>query len=102
MQVRAVVNGKRIRDARHGAGMTQAQLARTIETTERNIIRWENSKNQPRIESVAAIARATGHDIDFFLEASPDDEDEEAAALTLDDYLRMRIRQIVREEGARL
>lgn len=99
----ARVNGGRIKEARLGAGMTQAQLARAIQTTERNIIRWENGQNQPRVASVAAIARATGHDIDFFLTGSSEaDEDEEAAGMTLDEYLRARVRQILREEVGRL
>lgn len=103
MAIGVRVNGQRIREARLGAGLTQAQLARTIETTERNIIRWENAQNQPRVSSVAAIARATGRDLDFFLSASvadDADDDEESAALSLDDYLRVRVRQILREEQA--
>jgi transcriptional regulator with XRE-family HTH domain len=92
------VNGSRIREARLVAGMTQAQLSRAISTSEKNIARWETSQNQPRISSVAAIAKATGHDIDFFLTGTEDaDEDEEAAVLTLDDYLRIRVRQIIGE-----
>lgn len=103
-QIRAFVNGSRIRDARLSAGLSQSQLARVIRTSERNIARWENSQNQPRISSVAAIAQATGRDIDFFLTGSSEaDDDEEAAqALTLDEYLRLRIRAIVREEVERL
>lgn len=95
------ISGSRIREARLGAGLTQGQLARTIETSERNVIRWENEQNQPRVESVAAIAKATGRDLDFFLTGSSEsDDDEEAAALSLDDYLRVRVRQILREETA--
>ncbi len=62
------VNGSRIRQARLAAGMSQGQLARQIGTSERNIVRWETSKNQPRVESIAAIAEATGHDIDSLLD----------------------------------
>jgi transcriptional regulator with XRE-family HTH domain len=95
----AQVNGSRIRDARLQAGMTQTELARTIRTSERNIARWEAGQNQPRIASVALIAEATGHEIDFFLTGSSEaDDEDEAAALTLDGYLRLRIRQILREE----
>ena len=98
MTLKALVNGPRIREARLSAGMSQAQLARAIETTERNIIRWENSQNQPRVSSIAAIAGATGRDIDFFLTASAEDEDdEEIADMTLDAYLRLRVRETVRE-----
>lgn len=103
MSLTVRVNGRRIREARQSAGMTQAQLARSIETTERNIIRWENSQNQPRVSSVAAIAKATGRDLDFFLTGSAEgeEEDEESSALTLDEYLRLRIRQMLVEEFSR-
>lgn len=103
--LKVTVNGATIRNARLSSGMTQAQLARAIQTTERNIIRWENGQNQPRVASVAAIAKATGHDIDFFLTGSTEsDEDEEAAlqSMTLDEYLRVRIREILREEVGKL
>ncbi|HVL53952.1 MAG TPA: helix-turn-helix transcriptional regulator [Vitreimonas sp.] len=99
------VNGSRIREARLSAGMSQSQLARQVGTSERNIVRWENSKNQPRVESVAAIAEATGRDVDFFLSvngASGDEDEEESEAVTLDDFLRLRIRQLLREEAAAL
>lgn len=66
--------GARIRAARLQAGMTQAALARAIGTTERNIVRWETSKNQPRTQSLVAIARATGVDLEELL---PSDDDEE-------------------------
>lgn len=47
--------------------MTQAQLARAAGTRERNIIRWENGQNQPRLENVLAIAQATSKPLDYFL-----------------------------------
>lgn len=60
-------SGKKIREARHAAGLTQAALAHAINTRERNIIRWENDQHDPRFEHVAAIAEATGKPLDFFL-----------------------------------
>jgi transcriptional regulator with XRE-family HTH domain len=96
----ARIDGSRIKQARLGAGMTQTQLARAINTTERNIARWEATANQPRVASVAAIAEATGQTIDYFLTPNgADEDDEESDALTLDGYLRLRIRQILREEA---
>lgn len=74
------VDGKKIRDARLTAGMSQSQLARAVQTTERNIMRWESSSNQPRVESVVAIAQATGRDLDFFLTGASEEEDDEEAA----------------------
>jgi transcriptional regulator with XRE-family HTH domain len=98
------IDGSKIRQARLRAGMTQAQLARSIRTTERNVVRWENSQNQPRVSSLHAIAEATGHTVDYFLSAAGDEDDEESdpAAMTIDDYLRLRIRQIVHEETRRV
>jgi transcriptional regulator with XRE-family HTH domain len=75
------VEGTRIREARLTAGMTQAQLARVIQTTEKNISRWESNDNEPRVSSISAIAQATGRDLDFFLIGSEEADDEEAAAL---------------------
>ena len=100
------VNGFRIKEARLAAGMSQSQLAQAIRTSERNIARWENTKTQPRVESVAAIAEATGREVDFFLSvngadgSSTGDEDDEESdgSMTLDAFLRLRIRQIIREE----
>lgn len=99
----ARIDGSRIKQARLKAGLTQAALARAINTTERNIIRWETSANQPRIASVAAIAHATEHSIDYFLtpEGEEDDEEADPAGMTLDDFLRFRVRQILREERTR-
>lgn len=56
----------RIREARLRAGLTQAQLARRADTTERNIVRWENGHNEPRAQHVAALAAATGVDPNYF------------------------------------
>lgn len=93
--LKAYVNGSRIKQARLAAGMSQLQLARAIRSSEKNISRWENGMNQPRIESAAAIAAATGHDLDFFLTASADDEDEEADPMAV---LTRALRRVVREE----
>lgn len=74
-------SGKRLRKARVRKGWTQDQLSRAIGVRERNIIRWENSQNVPRAETVAALAQATGHSIEFFYVATGADEDDEEAAL---------------------
>lgn len=105
-------SGTKIREARHSAGLTQAALANAAGTRERNIIRWENNQHAPRFEHVAAIARATGKDIAFFLEGESDDEEESdqaammRAAYHLDrageyglaDDLRIRARRAAMQE----
>src|SRR5205085_2374743 len=92
------VSGVKIREARLTAGLTQSQLARAIKTTERNVARWEGGDNEPRVSHIAAIAHATGRDLDFFLTGSTEAEEDEEAALSLDEYLRVRVRQILHEE----
>lgn len=77
--------GIRIREARFAAGLTQAALARAAGVSERNIVRWENDHHAPRFEHVAAIAEATGKDVDFFTnvaavaDGDPDDEESDLA-----------------------
>lgn len=69
------VSGKKIRQARLAAGLTQSQLARAVDTSERNIVRWETERNAPRMTHLAGIAQATGKDVDHFL--AEDDAEEE-------------------------
>lgn len=52
------VSGDKIRQARLRAGMTQTELARAINVSERNVVRWETGRNQPRPDYVFAIADA--------------------------------------------
>ena len=77
--------GARIRLARLKAGMTQNQLARAIETSDRNVQRWESGDNEPRAAQVRRIAIATSTTIDELL---ADDEDAEAAKQMLADLSR--------------
>lgn len=72
----------KIKQARLQAGLTQAQLARRAETTEKNIARWENGHNQPRAQHVAAIAAATGHTTDYFF----DNESQEVSPSSGDQF----------------
>ena len=80
----ATVNGNRIEQARLAAGMSRTQLANAVQTSERNIHRWITGSNQPSVQHLVLIARATGHDLEFFLtDGDPDDEEEAAAAMPL-------------------
>lgn len=82
----------KIRQARLTRDMSQDDLAYAIRrvtdgkltpaTTD--ISRYERDRHAPRAEMVAAIAKATGHDLEFFLAESDEaDPDEEAALQTL-------------------
>lgn len=71
---------ERMKQARLTAGFTHNELARQIGKSETNVGRWERGQHEPRGESVVAIARATGRDIEFFYIEGDSDEDEDAAA----------------------
>jgi transcriptional regulator with XRE-family HTH domain len=72
--------GIRIRKAREAAGYSQERLALAIGTSRRNILRWENGYNVPRVEHVVRIANATGRSAEYFL----GEDDEEEAVLSAD------------------
>lgn len=70
MAVTFRVSGTKIREARREARMTQAQLARSVGTSERNIVRWENDQNSPRADHISAIAQATGTTVEALMDES--------------------------------
>lgn len=49
-----------VRAARRTAGLTQQQLAERLGTTQSVISRWERGHDEPRLSTLAGIARATG------------------------------------------
>lgn len=48
----------RLRAARQAAGLSQGALARAVEVHENSVFEWEAGRQVPRIETVAALARA--------------------------------------------
>jgi len=59
--------GALIRDCRRGAGLSQAQLAAELGTTQSVISRWERGHDVPRPDTLAAILRACGYEADVVL-----------------------------------
>jgi transcriptional regulator with XRE-family HTH domain len=47
---------QRLRNARINAGLTQAELARALQVTERNVGRWERGNNAPHAGTVGRLA----------------------------------------------
>ncbi len=75
--------GANLRQLRLRAGWTQAELAeRAGIRRERQIIRWENNQNEPRIETAVGLADALGVSVDELF--APVDEQE--AALSGDPF----------------
>jgi transcriptional regulator with XRE-family HTH domain len=50
-----------IRNARRAAGLSQAQLAARLATTQSAVARLERPGSNPRVETLDAALRATGH-----------------------------------------
>jgi transcriptional regulator with XRE-family HTH domain len=59
--------GDLIRDVRREAGLSQAQLAAEIGTTQSAVSRWERGHDTPRADTLAAILRACGYEADVVL-----------------------------------
>lgn len=79
----------RVTQARLAADMSRADLAFAVraltggdvKASERSVRGWEKGEYQASGTAVAAIAKATGHDIEFFYESGGEDDEEEEAAL---------------------
>ncbi len=54
-----------IRDARHGAGLTQATLARRLGTTQSAIARLERPGSNPTMSTVERVLGATGRRLEL-------------------------------------
>lgn len=86
--------GRQIRKARRQSGLSHDKLAARVGTSRQHLIKLEKGMHLPGDGLLEAIARETGKSEAFF----EGDEDDEEAALSLDEMLRLRIRQLVREE----
>ena len=49
--------------ARQRSGLTQAELAERMHTTQSNVARWESGKHLPSCHTLQRLARATGTEL---------------------------------------
>jgi transcriptional regulator with XRE-family HTH domain len=75
--------GPLLRQARLAAGLTQAQLAERLGTEQPVIARLESPRSNPRAATLRRAIRATGHDLQVTLRASPAEVDETMLAENL-------------------
>ena len=73
-----------IREARKRRGLTQAELARRLGTTQSAVARLEGGRTAPRLETVLAAVRACG--LDLHLSLAERDLDHQRL---IDDALRL-------------
>lgn len=61
------MNGKRLKQAREAANLTQEALGQMLGTNARQIWRWESGANIPNAAKVHEIAQALGVSSDYLL-----------------------------------
>ncbi len=61
----ALRSGRLIRDARRLGGLTQADLARRLGTTQSAVSNWERGRDTPRVDTLARILEACGFEADM-------------------------------------
>ena len=81
-----------IREARRRAGITQAELARRVGTTQSAVARVERSRSDPSFERVRELVAACGLDLRWALEI-PDDSTWSVALANLALDVDARVRQ---------
>jgi transcriptional regulator with XRE-family HTH domain len=86
----ALGSGHLIREARRLGGLTQAELARRLGTSQSAVSNWERGLDTPRVDTLARILEACGFEADLTFRR-------------LDDVDRAQLRQnLARTPAARL
>ena len=62
-----IIVGKRIRQARVLAGLTQEQLAEKIGVSRTAVVRWEAAETEPTLEHLLALATSLRVSADYLL-----------------------------------
>lgn len=75
--------GKRIRDERKGAGMSQDDLAARVYVSRQTISSWENDKTYPDVQSLILLSEIFGVTVDSLIKG-----DVETMAETIDTEVR--------------
>lgn len=82
--------GGLIRQARSLAGLSQAELAARVETTQPVVSRWERGSEVPRLDALARVLQACGFEADLVFRRRDDVDRSQIAgtlALTPDERL---------------
>lgn len=88
-------NGARIRKARQLTGLSQESFAPKIGTTRRHMIRLERGQHLPGGDLRDRIVEESGTTEQI---QSADDEEEADLSVSLDEFLRLHIQRVLREE----
>lgn len=91
-----------IRNARLSAGLTQAELARRLGTTQPVVARLESSSSNPTVETLDRALHAAGHRLTLAAEHQPPPSIDESLIrkhLELTPAQRLRVLEQVVDEG---
>jgi transcriptional regulator with XRE-family HTH domain len=72
-----------IREARRNAGLTQAELARRMDTTQSAVARLESARSNPRVDTLDRAIAATGRELEISFSAPAPQVDETMTASNL-------------------
>lgn len=61
-----------IRRMRQAAGLTQAQLAAKLATTQSAVSRWERGHDEPRLSTLEKVSRACGYRLEVSVDLDVD------------------------------
>jgi transcriptional regulator with XRE-family HTH domain len=84
--------GTLVREARERAGLTQAQLAERMGTTQSAVARLEGPGSNPRVENLERALLAAGHRLELNAEPAPQPLDEMHIAANLERSPAERLR----------
>ena len=94
-------SGSKLKALRVARGLTQAELAHRAHVRERQIIRWENNQNVPRLGAVKELAHILGTSMDQLMDDENAEEDDADAdsnwPATLAELLERRVHALVDE-----
>jgi transcriptional regulator with XRE-family HTH domain len=62
-----MLGGRLIREARRRAGLSQAELADRLRTSQSVVARWETGRRAPTLETVVETVQACGFELGFTL-----------------------------------
>ncbi len=79
-----MISGDLVREARKRAGLTQAELAHRLGTSQSAVARWERGTVHPSLETLRAIVRGCGFDLAFHMSRADD-----SSVTIIDEHLRM-------------
>ena len=88
----------KIKELRQEVGLSQAELAKIVNTTQKNISNWENGFNEPDFSTLIQFAKYFGVSVDYLLGIEESFGDNEPAISATEKKLLKRLRALPQEK----